>query len=138
MSDRTTYAERAQARAVARFIAPRITARESWLTILACVSRRFPGVSLHTALCGYVFHRLLVAEKEPRPLPYRQAERARGLHRPRRGPRAALEGPANSICTRPPMSSKPRLSDGLVTLLGQDAVQQIITEAFRKVREDAP
>ena len=28
--------------------------------------------------------------------------------------------------------------DGLVSLLGQDAVQQIITEAFRKVREDAP
>ena len=25
--------------------------------------------------------------------------------------------------------------DGLVTLLGQDAVQQIISEAFRKVRE---
>ena len=28
--------------------------------------------------------------------------------------------------------------DGLVTLLGQDAVQEIITVAFRKVREDAP
>jgi len=28
--------------------------------------------------------------------------------------------------------------DGLVTLLGQDPVQRIITEAFRKVREDAP
>jgi hypothetical protein len=28
--------------------------------------------------------------------------------------------------------------NGLVAKLGQDALQQIITEAFRKVREDAP
>lgn len=28
--------------------------------------------------------------------------------------------------------------DGLVTLLGQDAVQQLMAEAFRKLREDAP
>jgi hypothetical protein len=27
--------------------------------------------------------------------------------------------------------------DGLVTLLGQDAVQRLMAEAFRKVREDA-
>jgi hypothetical protein len=67
----TTAADRAQVRAAARFVAPRIAAGENWLVILACVSRRFPGISLRSALAAYVFNRLLMAEEEPRPLPYR-------------------------------------------------------------------
>ena len=61
----TTAAERTEVHAVARFIAPRIPGGENWLVILACVSRRFPGVSLRSALAAYVFNTLLVAEEEP-------------------------------------------------------------------------
>jgi hypothetical protein len=66
-----TPAERAQVRGIAPFIAPRIAAGESWLVILACVSRWFPGVSLRIALAAFVFHDAMLAEREPRPLPYR-------------------------------------------------------------------
>jgi hypothetical protein len=55
-------AERQQAREVAAFVAPRITDGESWLVILACVSRQSPDISLRTALTGYVFHDLLDVE----------------------------------------------------------------------------
>jgi len=39
------------------------------LVIFTLISRRFPNISLRSALCGYVFRHLL--EGEPRPLPYR-------------------------------------------------------------------
>ena len=61
--------ERKRVRAAARFVALRIAAGENWLVILACVSRRFSGISLRSALAAYVFNRLLMAEEEPpRPL----------------------------------------------------------------------
>jgi len=41
------------------------------LIALALISRNFLGISLRSALAAYVFNRLLVAEKEPRSLPYR-------------------------------------------------------------------
>jgi hypothetical protein len=64
-----TPAERALVRAATRFVAAHIAAGENWLVILACVSRRFPGISLLSALAAYVFNRLLMAEEEPpRPL----------------------------------------------------------------------
>jgi hypothetical protein len=62
-----TPAERAQVRAVARFVAPHIAGGENWLVILACVSRRFPGISLRSALAAYVFNSLLAEEEELQP-----------------------------------------------------------------------
>ena len=65
----------------------------------------------------------------------RQAERARGLHRERRGPRAACGTPASSTCTRPSTSCRPPpCASGLVTKLGQDAVQQSSRESFSCAR----
>jgi hypothetical protein len=67
-----TAAERCEARAVASFAATIMAAGENnLLGIFALISRAFPNISLRSALCGYVFRRLLVAEEPPRPLPYR-------------------------------------------------------------------
>jgi hypothetical protein len=64
-------AERALVRAAARFVAARGLAGQPLLIALALISRNFLGISLRSALAAYVFNRLLVAEKEPRSLPYR-------------------------------------------------------------------
>ena len=63
-----TAAERYEARAVASFAATIMAAGENnLLVVFALISRAFPNILLRSALCGYVFRRLL----EPRPLPYR-------------------------------------------------------------------
>jgi hypothetical protein len=55
-----TPAERQQAREVAHFVHARVAEGQPWLVTLALVSGQFPGISLDTALCGYVFRDLLV------------------------------------------------------------------------------
>jgi hypothetical protein len=54
--------ERALAREVGRFIVERTEPGERPDPLLALVhiSRRFPGVSLDTALCGFVFRKLFM------------------------------------------------------------------------------
>ena len=61
-------AERAQVHEVARCIAPHLANGESWLTVLAGVSRWFPGISLRAALAAYVFGDAILAEQPPRRL----------------------------------------------------------------------
>ena len=150
-----TPAERAQVRAAARFVAPRIAAGENWLVILACVSRRFSGISLRSALAAYVFNRLLMAEEEPpRPLlngtgPRMTAATVRANHA------TSAPSPLAVFIARAEASASlwqageldlheavdelqtAAVASGLVAKLGQDEVQRLMAEAFRKVREDA-
>jgi hypothetical protein len=53
--------DRALAEAVARFIVENLEPGEhiSPMVALICISRRFPGIALRTALCGFVFRDLL-------------------------------------------------------------------------------
>ena len=52
--------ERAKAREVARFVMALNQPITNWLCALVLVHMTFPGISLETALTGFVFRKLLV------------------------------------------------------------------------------
>jgi hypothetical protein len=56
-------AERQQARAVARFVQAYVAGGggDSSLVTLVLIAKHFPGITLETALAGYVFRSLLAA-----------------------------------------------------------------------------
>jgi hypothetical protein len=152
MSDRpATPAKRVQVRAAARFVASQIAAGENWLVILACaaVSRHQPaqrarGLRLQPPVDGRRGAAAAAAQRQRRCGMTAATARAYPAARPSalevfiaRAEARALLWQAGVFDLHQAVDELQTVAerDGLVTLLGQDAVQQIISEAFRKVRE---